>query len=789
MRRLGVLCIALLALASAACSSREERTEEAGEDARAALKRGSRRDALEALERLRSAQPDTAEAIRVYARLLVAAGEAPEAVWVLEDAVARFDDHELRLALATVLLLVSDAARARDVVEQVPEHAPQYARALMLRARAELKLGKLEAALAAFRDVERYHPDQPGVRLPRIAALLEERRFDEARQAIEEARDATTDDPMVETLRRLEASLHTHEAKEGDVEAATAGLRHLVDEAPEDPGLWRSLFQLLFAQRKIEEARDLAVAALAEDPDRLFLYGLVATVEGALGRREEAEAALDAWIERQPSPTAYAAQARQQGGYDGVDAALAVLDAGLAVFEDDVMLRLARAESLLEAERLDEVEAAIAALRASEADTRQLDLLSARLDLQRGNAEAALRRLERLVPELDDAASQFWLGRALEETGDLVGAERRYSLAMVRNPGDPSGALGSYRLASARGDWRAALFFAQNAARRAPGLRDVWRAVLTALVELGEVARGEEAAQQAVQVFPTDAEIHALHGAALRTAGRYDEALEAIGRGLEHEPGAVSLVAERALVLASNGELEQGISETRAAIQREPEASVLHYVLATLLYQAGRADAADAAVDRALELAPEDLRPLRRRLEFRAATGRYEAARVDAERYLAERSEDAHAHFVFGFVHDRSGRPEAAAASYRRAIEIDPGAHAPLNNLADLLGREGRLDEALEAAQQAYRLSDEDPFVLDTLGWLYLRRGLVDRSISILEQARSVAPGLPDAQLHLALAYREAGRRDEARELLVALRPKAPEPLRAEVDEALATLQ
>jgi tetratricopeptide (TPR) repeat protein len=592
---------------------------------------------------------------------------------------------------------------------------------------------------------------------------------------------------MQAILRRFEASIYVQDAREGDVEGAIAGVRVLVDEAPEDTDLWGSLIQLLFAQRRHDEARDLLAAALDEDPERLQLYGLLAAVESAQGDDEAAEATFRRLIERQPSATAYAALSGLLAKKDDPDAALAVLDEGLAAVEGADALHIVRAETLLEAGRVDDAAEVVASLDAYDVDPKQRLLLRARIALDRGDAESARDQLEALVPELDNAATQFWLGQALEATGDLAGAERRYGVALNRSTRDPAGAFAAYQLAAARGDWQTAAAYGQMMMTRAPGRDDAWRALLVALVELGDGPRAEKIATAGVQHFPEDDRLRALHAASLRIQGRHEEALAALGPPAEDEPTPVA--SERGMALAASGDLASARETLGAAIERAPEAPELQHALATVLYQAGGAEEGDAAVDRALALDPDDLRPLRRRLEFRAATGRLDGARADAERYLALRPQDAGVHYVAGVVNEGLGRSDDAIAAYRRAAELDATAVAPRNNLAVLLGHSGKLEEALEAAQQAYRLEPGSPYVLDTLGWLYLKSERVERAISLLEEATALEPPLPDAQLHLALAYRDAGRTEEARELLVALGPTAPEPLRAEVEKALATLR
>jgi tetratricopeptide (TPR) repeat protein len=216
-------------------------------------------------------------------------------------------------------------------------------------------------------------------------------------------------------------------------------------------------------------------------------------------------------------------------------------------------------------------------------------------------------------------------------------------------------------------------------------------------------------------------------------------------------------------------------------------------VLASILFLTGAPEKVlegDRAIERALELDPEDPEPLRTRARYRAATGDVDGARADCEAYLALRPNDSQVLFMLGVVHEKAGRPDAAIAAYRRAAENDEQAFAPRNNLALLLDEQGDLDGAIDAAQQAYRLAEDDTSVMDTLAALYLKKGLADRSISLLEEAHAKAPEKPAVQLHLAMAYRDAGRSDDARRLLFELRPRTGEQpqLRAQVDEAIATL-
>jgi tetratricopeptide (TPR) repeat protein len=684
---------------------------------------------------------------------------------------------------------VSDPARTKAVVEAIPAGSDHHARALVLRARAEIELGDLERGLSTLEEAEQRYPDAQELRLPRIAALLREQRHEEARGALDAAKAMAENEQDEAVLRSIEVTLYTAQAaEEGGAEPAIAGLRAMVEASPEDAQAWVALTQVLVRERRAVEALELASAALEEHPDLYGLYGQLARLQASAGRFDDARATLRRFVEESGSPSAYLALAQLSIQQEDADSTLAVFEEGLAAHPDDPLLQGGHAEALIGFERLTSASSALARYRELAPDAPTVEYLRARLELAEGHVDAAIERLRRLLPTRDDVATQYWLGRALEVAGDEDGALKRYQQAVLRNPNDPSPYLSLIAMGERRGDWRLVVFYAQRFLLRAPGRARVWDALILALVQGGELADAEKRARQAIEFFPKRDRSHLMLAVPLRAQGRHAEALEALAAASQTD--SAPTVAERALTLGASGKPERGLADVGTALETQPDSAVLHYALASLLFQIGEAEEGTRAVERALELDPEDLRPLRSRAEFQAATGRLEGARRDCEVFLARRPSDAHVHFVLGAVHDQAGRKDLAIASYRRAAELDEGAFAPRNNLAALLSERGDVDGALAVAQEAYRLAADDPYVMDTLGALYIEKGLIDRAISILEKAHAAAPDLPDAQLHLALAYRASGQKERARQLLADLRARggAREDVRAQVDEALATL-
>jgi thioredoxin-like negative regulator of GroEL len=107
----------VLALAfTLACTPPEERAEQAREAVEESIIRSDRAAALDAIGDLQEVAPDTADAQLELARLLVRAGNAPEAGWLLEDAARRYPDRaDIVLALAQLARVAASSSSGRTV--------------------------------------------------------------------------------------------------------------------------------------------------------------------------------------------------------------------------------------------------------------------------------------------------------------------------------------------------------------------------------------------------------------------------------------------------------------------------------------------------------------------------------------------------------------------------------------------------------------------------------------------------------------------------------------------------
>lgn len=81
-----------------------------------------------------------------------------------------------------------------------------------------------------------------------------------------------------------------------------------------------------------------------------------------------------------------------------------------------------------------------------------------------------------------------------------------------------------------------------------------------------------------------------------------------------------------------------------------------------------------------------------------------------------------------------------AEADFRKALDADPEAYAPLVNLGGVLINLGRLDEALEFNQRAVLNRPKDPLANAQLGMAYFYSGRLDSAEKYLSAAKQIDP-------------------------------------------------
>jgi len=247
------------------------------------------------------------------------------------------------------------------------------------------------------------------------------------------------------------------------------------------------------------------------------------------------------------------------------------------------------------------------------------------------------------------------------------------------------------------------------------------------------------------QVAPWVDEVHAAWPLALQT-GALSVLAVLVQALLSWHEGAGDVRAGERRLAEAEAALDEGVPAEAAVLAR------VQVARSTLLQRAGDHDAAERLAREGLRLAEAtgQRRMLRMALSIlglsRWMTMRLDAAREAFQRGLASAVEDGEARGqgIFAsnlaLVEKSRGDYAAAEAAWRQAIEVGVtlgdwwSAATCLNNLANLLRHQRRLDDCEQAAQECLRLSHEHdlvtarPFALIGLALLRHAAGRLDEA-------------------------------------------------------------
>ena len=114
---------------------------------------------------------------------------------------------------------------------------------------------------------------------------------------------------------------------------------------------------------------------------------------------------------------------------------------------------------------------------------------------------------------------------------------------------------------------------------------------------------------------------------------------------------------------------------------------------------------------------------------------------------------------------ERIDKIDVLEADLRRVIRMKPDYAHAYNALGYTLAEKtGRLKEAKDLIEKAYKLSPDDPFIIDSLGWVHYRMGEVEEALKHLHTAYSARPD-PEIAAHLGEVLWKSGQHDAAQKI------------------------
>lgn len=199
--------------------------------------------------------------------------------------------------------------------------------------------------------------------------------------------------------------------------------------------------------------------------------------------------------------------------------------------------------------------------------------------------------------------------------------------------------------------------------------------------------------------------------------------------------------------LVRAGRLPEAIAAAVEAISLDPQNAALRHYHGKLLFLAGRYEQAEQVLRRAIELDPyltdahNDLGAVYDRL------GRKSEAEAEFQKTLADPAYPfpEKVHLNLGLLYLSVGREEEALRSLRKSVELNPKFYKAHFELAQLLERLGKLEEAAreyEVAAPDYSGRGDYHY---RLGLTYFRLGNAGKAREHLSRVIDVSPGSESA--------------------------------------------
>jgi len=666
---------------------------------------------IEPLRELLVTRPDDPEVDFLYGRALALTRQPNLAMWSLRKAMKDPDWLvPAGLQLAFMALESRDFNEVVEITGRILELEPESVEALLMRANAHAHWKKdPELALADANRVFELEPDTLEAYTPRILALLDLGRLEEASAALAEAGRRLVELEADEGFLAWHCSTTAaFEQESGDFEQARETWLACLDAHPADGEVVSSAMRFYDEQGEPGRALEVLRAALAATPasralrvalsQRLLLAGEPAEAETVLReatRSEDPKLAAAAWMDL--------GDLRQAMGEHGAaaDALERALELTREVGSPSEQLLFEYADTLVLAGRL----------------ARALEVAE---DLPVPTHRLLIR------------------GRVAQERRDPAGAIEAFDEALQLWPDNPWARYYAALAAEELGDFDRALEEFRYSVRIAPGATDARTQGAALLLARGQPELALQMLRAAQSVAPLEIEGRLL---SMRLSGRLGDAT-AIADSLERIEQSHPAWAGRALAEAAEGvagragpAVALGMLAAAPGVDfTDPRYAAALRALVRFSHQAGEAAAMRATLQQTLAARPDSgaFQEIRG-LDLELSGAPVEAARAAYARALELEPQNARALAGLGRL-ALGDDPEAALGFFDRAAAADPSDPDPKLQAARALvasGQPAQAEERLDGLLWEHPLEAE---AAAERAWLDLERGVA--TARTLERAR-----------------------------------------------------
>jgi len=278
----------------------------------------------------------------------------------------------------------------------------------------------------------------------------------------------------------------------------------------------------------------------------------------------------------------------------------------------------------------------------------------------------------------------------------------------------------------------------------------------------GKLAEAEQCYRRVLAIEPDHADALQLIGAIAYQMGRYDVAVDWIGRAIGRNGNNAAWFCNLGLALERQGRLEESLASHNRALELKPDYVEAFNNRGNVQRALGRNDEASASYDQALALDPNFAEALNNRGNLLQSAHRLDEAMACYDRALELRPDYPEALIGRGSALKELGRTGEALACYDAALTLNANLAAVLNNRGMVMNDMGRLDDALLSFDQAVALNPDFVEALNNRGVVLATLNRNDEALRSYDRALALSPDRAAALNNRGNLLQALGRIDEA---------------------------
>ncbi len=546
------------------------------------------------------------------------------------------------------------------------------------------------------------------------------------------------EEPLLLDLVRIQPAEHAHRlrlaqyyASQNQLDLAEKTLRQSIKDLPDERATKTDLIQFLAARRSREVAEKQLQAFVAAQP-----------------RDYELKMALAEFYERGTQLD------KAEAVYRGIVSAAGLEGPGLRARDRLAVLRVQQNDIPGAQKLIGEV------LAKSPRDNDAL-ILAGNLDLARKDPKAAIVDLRSVLRDQPNSSAVMrLLARAHLLNGEPALAEEIMRRALDGNPGDATVRQELADMLLRLGKAPQAKPIIDALVKEQPENLAAIDVQFKVAVRTLDFATAKAAADATVTLEPKAAVGYYYQGVVAEARKSPEEALGFYRVALEHQPDAEEPLNASVKLLVSLKRAPEALRLLDDLAVQSPKRAALPNMKGDLLVREKRAAEAEAAYRQAISLAPKWWVPYAGLAGAQLANKRDPAVAVATLReakLVAEDRDTVVAELASLLV--RSGRVDEAIGEYEEALKLKPEAEFAANNLAMMLVTYRTDAASIDRAKQvASRFANSDnPSLLDTFGWVLYKHGDAAAAVKVLSRVVAQLPNDPAERYHLGMALALAG--------------------------------